>query len=286
MKLNEQQINFFKTFGYLKIPAAFASEINTISDHFDKVFESQPDDVVSWVNQAHEYNKRTAIPQFLDRDPYLASLIDDPRIAGPFSSLCGDDFNYLGSDANIFDCGTRWHSDNYGSLSKYLNVKIIFYLEKLDENSGALRVIPGSHNYGDKFSNTLTRYLLDNDSFETALGLNDEEIPSQVINTEPGDIVIFDYRLKHATCYKGNSRRMFAVVASERMAEEDLPDFRKRLKMTADLGYTSYYGKAITENAPPQRLPHLEQLRDIDIVGLKSADSDDQFTKDLKDQGL
>ena len=221
------------------------------------------------------------MPQFIDRDEYLSELLDDPRLNNVFSALCGENYNYLGSDANIFDCGTRWHNDSYGSLAKYINVKALFYLEPLTLDNGALRVIPGSHKLGDKFTNTLSKYLIKADDFEQDLGLKDHEIPCQVIPTNPGDVIVFDYRIKHATCYKGNCRRMLSIVASEHFQREDLAEFISGQKMTAALGYDTYYQNTILSTASPERMKHLQQLKDIDIASLRTSPENDIFMQNF-----
>ena len=68
--------------------------------------------------------------------------------------MLGDDFNYSGSDGNFYVGDTLWHSDGYRE-SKYLSFKMAFYLDPVTAKSGCLRVIPGSHKYGDVFGNSL-----------------------------------------------------------------------------------------------------------------------------------
>ena len=79
------------------------------------------------------------------------ALLDDPRILAIAKTLLGDDFNYMGSDGNFYVGDTRWHSDGGHKLEDPMHIKIAFYLDPLTRDTGALRVIPGSHLFGDNY---------------------------------------------------------------------------------------------------------------------------------------
>jgi ectoine hydroxylase-related dioxygenase (phytanoyl-CoA dioxygenase family) len=258
--LTEQQKAFFETFGYLVFKRLFSKEAETISSVFDDVFARHQSEAFDWQHRAHANEKRQFLTQFIDRDEYLSALLDDERILGIYKGLLGDDFIYRGSDANLFECGTCWHSDTYGALLKYRNVKMIFYLDSLQADSGCFRVLPGSQHFGDRFSNKIQSFLKKSDSLLDDLGLQDHEVPAQVIPTEPGDLVVFDFRVKHATCFASHrQRRMFTICAAEKIKEEDIPVFRQRISEAGKFGVKSYYGDAMVRTAGPERMVHLQQ---------------------------
>lgn len=267
--LTKEQINFFNLFGYLVLPGHFSlEEMNDITKEYERVFSESKKDVIQWKHQAHHGYAREVLPQFIDRSEKLSALIDDPRIYNVFSSLLGENFDYRGSDANIFENSTVWHSDTYGALFKYLNVKIAIYLEEIGETTGCFRVIPGSHLFGDQFANQLQKMLGENDSLKDVLGLNDIDVPSQILPTRPGDLLVFDFRLKHATCFDGKviPRRSFTICGSERIQEKDIPKLREEVKLASKFGYKSYYGKQMIASANPKRMVHLEQCMAQDDV--------------------
>ncbi len=243
----------------------------TMTQEYERTFAQGEKDVIEWTHQAHHGYKRKVLPQFIDRSIYLSSLIDDPRIHNIFSGLLGEDFDYRGSDANIFENSTVWHSDTYGALFKYLNVKLAFYLEEIDEKSGCFRVIPGSHQFGDQFANQLQKMLGENDSLKEPLGLDDIDVPCQILPTKPGDLLVFDFRLKHATCFAGEvkERRSFTICGSQRIADKDIPKLREEMKIAAKFGYRNYYGKQIVATANQERMLHLEQCMAQDDVFLE-----------------
>lgn len=266
MQLTPQQLTFFDTFGYLVFPGLFAGEIAAIDEAFTRTVQASEAEMIHWQHRAHASEQRRVLPQFIDRDAYLSALIDDPRIDGIFSSLLGEDYSYRGSDANLFDCTTCWHSDTYGALLKYRNVKMIFYLDPLQADTGCFRVIPGSHLFGDAFANGLQACLAKADSFNQDLGLADDEVPCQVVPTRPGDLVLFDFRVKHATWVRDRQhmprRRMFTICAAERIRDEDIPRLREEIARGAKFGVTRYYGEQMVNTASAGRLRHLQQCLD------------------------
>jgi hypothetical protein len=92
---------------------------------------------------------------------------------------------------------TAWHTDSNLPIA---SLGIVTYFESLGEESGALRVLPGSHRA----------------EFATALrslgiaGKPAETLPSHTILTEPGDIIVFDEHLFHASS-GGKTRRQWRV---------------------------------------------------------------------------
>lgn len=268
-ELNTHQVNFFNLFGYLVLPGLFsADEMAFIAEEYEKTFAAGSKDVIEWKHQAHHGQRRWVLPQFIDRSAFLSSLIDDPRIDGIFRGLCGEDYDYRGSDANKFESSTVWHSDTYGALFKYLNVKLAFYLEEIGEKTGGFRIIPGSHQFGDEFANRLQKMLGENDSLKDTLGLDDIDVPAQILPTQPGDLLVFDFRVKHATCFEGpaSPRRSFTICGSQRIGDKDIPKLREEIRVAAKFGYRHYYGEQMMKTATPARLRHLEQCMAQDDV--------------------
>lgn len=253
--LTREQINFFKVFGFLKLPGLFAEEAAMLSDKFDELFERYKSELIDWKHEAHYMNLRQVLLHFIERDESLSALLDDPRIENAFSALLGEDFIYRASEGDLFTGSTYWHSDLYNGYFKYRHVKGIFYLEPLTAESGALRVIPGSHEFGDKYADLLERWGW---KHEDNFGITAEEMPCHVCETQPGDLILFDFRMKHATCHSGNYRRMFTMTASQRFKPEDID---KLDKMVNDVvGITGkYYGDAMVNTASPARMKHLDQ---------------------------
>jgi hypothetical protein len=209
--ISDQQREFFHTFGFLRFPSLFGSDIEQISGSFEQVFLDNPEAVVEWVHETHENRMRRVIPDATKKSAVLATLLTDARIKGIASDLLGEDYLFRGSDCSIYDCGTLFHRDSYGSDPTCLNLKMALYLDPVNVDSGALRVIPGSHHKGDKFVKALNQRVA---SGFRDLGLSTDQVPAAIIDSEPGDLILWNYRLIHATNYEGNRRRMLAMEFS------------------------------------------------------------------------
>ena len=65
------------------------------------------------------------------------------------------------------------------------HLKVAFYLDdELDAETGALRVIPGSH-LNEGLGDSLV-----------AMDLEGADVPATVVDTRQGDVVLFDHRTK------------------------------------------------------------------------------------------
>ena len=257
MQLSEQQVRFFETFGYLSFPGAFADEAETISEEFERVWAEHGG---GHQGREHDHKQRSAFVPFIDQSEYLSALIDDPRIDGVASALLGDDYNYETSDGNFYVGNTRWHSDGF-ARTKYRFLKFAFYLDPVTADSGCLRVIPGSHHRKDRYALALHEAMSSSrtDATENRLGLTGPEVPAVALETRPGDLIMFNQDLKHASYGGGTRRRMFTINMAERFNEDDLETLRNDIASLVRFWAESAYGEAMVRTAGPDRMVHLEQ---------------------------
>jgi ectoine hydroxylase-related dioxygenase (phytanoyl-CoA dioxygenase family) len=211
--LSSQQLNTFQLFGYLKLPGILAREIPGIASAFDRAFQEHHDNIVAWDHVVHSHRPRLILPQVADKCPEIHALLKDPRIVQVVTDILGKDYKFIGSDANIYECGTRWHTDIIGLPYNCKNVKLIFYLDPSQRNQDCFRVIPGSHFHTDKFAKLLKQHIREP---QPSLGLDMKGIPCQQIPTVPGDIVVFDARVWHAVDYAGHRRRAFSFLFGDK----------------------------------------------------------------------
>jgi hypothetical protein len=183
-QLTPQELARMDIFGYLVFPGLLQDRIERIIEEFEATF-ARPG---GHFGKAHDGTQRSCILPFIDQTPYLASLLDDPRLDGIFSSLLGADYNYLGSDGNFYVGSTGWHSDtDWSGKSRgkppRLFYKLALYLDPVSAASGALRVIPGSHRYGDSFAEDLQNALHDP---QASLGLVGDQVARHRFGKQPG----------------------------------------------------------------------------------------------------
>ena len=251
-KLTDKQINFFKTFGFLRFPGLMSDRIEEIDEAFESIWETHGG---GHHGKPHNEKARSCIVRFIDQSEVLSALLDDPRILGLATGLLGNDFNYMGSDGNYYVGDTRWHSD--GRHPEILHIKIAFYLDRLTPETGALRVIPGSQGIGDRFAENLQDQVRASDH---NWGIGGADVPSFAFENGPGDLLCFNHNTKHAAFGGGIRRRMFTINLSQCYPENRLEDLRSYLAKAARFWIDRKYGEIMVRTAGPERMRHLEQV--------------------------
>ena len=100
------------------------------------------------------------------------------------------------TEGNLHVGDTQWHGGGL-DLELVSHIKIAFYLEPNTKGTGALRFIPGSHKLGFR---KLIQPLTTQQDDPTAMpfGVAGADVPSVVIESQPGDFIIFSETLWHA----------------------------------------------------------------------------------------
>ena len=127
-------------------------------------------------------------------------------------------------------------------------------------------MIPGSHLKGGRFSqmlNAVDFYRAPADARtglpEKAWGVPGQDVPAVALETEPGDVLIFQHELKHASFGGGTRRRMFTMNMQKRQPEDDLEPVRKSVGNLSRHLMERAYGDVMLQTASPERMRHLEQ---------------------------
>jgi hypothetical protein len=213
--LSPQQVAYFNTFGFLHLRGLFRDEIDEISAGFERVFAAPENE--HW--EMHSFQNggalRVVVTGFIEKDEALRGLRNDPRILGVVNGLIGDDYEYAESDGNVWYCETYWHSDVYGSPLSTYHVKLSLYLESLRGDNGAIRLIPGSHFYSETFAETLRKDLANHDGINDVYGVYGRDIPAWTVESDPGDLIVWNQRTIHASYNGAERRRSFALTFRE-----------------------------------------------------------------------
>jgi hypothetical protein len=250
-RLTQEQLAFFDAFGFLKFPGLLDDRIGRIIEEFEILWAAQGG---GHYGQPHDGKRRSCLAPCVDRSVYLSTMLDDPRLEGIAASILGDDFNYMGSDGNLYAGDTGWHSD--GWHREVVHIKMAFYLDPVGRDSGCLRVIPGSHKIGDKFSDALQAEIFQS---QANWSLAPRDVPCVALETRPGDVVLFNHNLKHAAFGGSARRRMFTMNCCQRYPERLLPELRAYLAGGARFWVERAYGEAMIATASPRRMVHLAQ---------------------------
>lgn len=234
--LSAEQLAFFESFGFLRLPGLFKDDIDEIAGAFDELFAAKEflqymgrlygkplelggptGDITQdppWFETNYDLHfgrDRVTIPSITDRHERLKAVERDPRVLGAVASLLGPDYEVKAADGNLFYCDTSWHADMYGSPLNQFHVKLSLYLDPIDHRSGAIRLIPGTHYFRTPFATRLRQTLQEPGKIEEIYGIAPEEVPSWTLPSEPGDMVVWNYRLIHASFNGGDRRRLLSL---------------------------------------------------------------------------
>ncbi len=218
--LTRTEVQYYDTFGFLILRKQFTQdEMKTIRGEFDHAVE------LEFKNKPFEKDlptsERAQCMAFSDSTtPLLAALAEDPRYYKIAEQLLGGEIigGQVGGCLYVGD--TRWHPDRVPDgryktavidkpkeYSRYSNhnfgCKFALYLEPVDADTGALRLLPRSHRqpfYGE---------------LRKISGITDAEnvrsLPGFVCATEPGDVLIFNHSCWHASLGGKSGRPMIAA---------------------------------------------------------------------------
>jgi len=246
-KLSAQQVDFFDTFGYLVLPGLLAGEIGWITEEFEAVFTDR--------GLVHDPTQRTCVVPFIDSRERLSALLDNPEVEGLAASLLGDDFNYVGSDGNYYSGDTGWHSDGFHTVGKF--IKIALYLDPVNRDTGALRVIPGSHRVDLQNSWAARRSAKALELW----GIAPREVPAIPLNSQPGDVVAFNHNLMHAAFGGSSRRRMFTLNCCRRCeTAAEVADLEEYIGGHDRFLNDHMHSDQMKATASPSRMRHLAQV--------------------------
>jgi ectoine hydroxylase-related dioxygenase (phytanoyl-CoA dioxygenase family) len=193
--LSEAQIQDFEVFGFLVRRNVFtAEEVSRMNDEFDHR-------LASIIRETDPERKRifNNWPNRNPETPFIASVLEDPRIYFPAEQLTGEDSVPVNSNANSYGTNSTWHADT--NDHHLCVIKNVMYLQPTTADHGALRVIPGSHK--NPLHEDLLRIGLEEGEnneprFLEKSGMRGEEIPCYIFESNPGDIITFNELTWHA----------------------------------------------------------------------------------------
>jgi len=208
--LTTGQVAHFETFGFLVLRKLFSeAEMEGLI--------SQYEDIMLADRAGRPFRgERQSVQPFVENSPVLTAVIEDDRIYETVKELLGPDFAWVGSDGNYYVGDTLWHADGLRHAIDttlpdwhYPIIKVAFYLDPVSKDTGCLRIIPGSHKagYADRLEVTSER---EDDPDFTPFGVSPADVPGFALETEPGDVAIFNQDAYHGS-FGGVGRRMFAM---------------------------------------------------------------------------
>jgi hypothetical protein len=221
---SHQEIAHFRAFGYVvlhgllddeEIATLRAEVTSALGEAFGAVGRDRPDEG----GISGDY-----LPLSVDRSPLSQALIaDDARLFQGSADLLGRPTVPTPPIATRFTAAaTPWHIDQGPDIG---GVKFLIHLEPRSAETGALRVVPGSHDPG--FAARMEQYWSADPGNQ---GFAAWPAPAVVLPTRPGDVLAFDLHLRHSSV--GGGRRLAWTI--EYLPWPGLAD-PERLRVVRDL---------------------------------------------------
>ena len=231
--LTPEQLAHFETFGFIVIRQVFSEEeVGSIRDEFDEVLDEERG------NQPFEAKERQAVSPFVEKRAALTSLLEDDRLYRLHEDLLGPGFQWISSDGNLFVGDTSWHTDRdfdeveYG----YKRIKTTLYLDPVTRDTGCLRIILGSHRQALHESLFPLRDKYDGPG-ETPFGSAGADLPGFPIESQPGDVVVFNQLCWHSSFGGEAGRRLLALSMISAPSTEEQVAYLREKHATWVVGY-------------------------------------------------
>ncbi len=198
---SHQQIEHFKAFGFVVARGLLDdAEVGALKHEVVRALTEAYGGLGTDTNPEHMGGIRgDYLPLALDRTPVSQALMaDDPRLFQGSAELLARLTVPTVPIAACFTSNAGWHNEHGSNVG---GVKFLTYLDARTADSGALRVLPGSH-IGELAARLATYWSQD----PAASGFERWPVPAVVVETEPGDVIAFDAHLFHSSA--GGSTRL------------------------------------------------------------------------------
>jgi len=151
------------------------------------------------------------VPMMTARTPISLELLD--RASDVATALLGGSVLPTRAKGVLYSGDTPWHVDSIAPLA---SLGFLAYLEPVAAENGALRVLPGSHRA--EFAAAIRALGVE--------GMAAAALPGHIVATEPGDVIVLDEHLLHASC-GGGLRRQWRVdyVSAPTDADRELKSY-------------------------------------------------------------
>ncbi|HEX5738079.1 MAG TPA: phytanoyl-CoA dioxygenase family protein [Hydrogenophaga sp.] len=189
--LRDADLSHFLAFGFVVLrrcfdPELLAAEIDLVM-HQGLIASSDP-----FVGREVQFRY---VPMMTAETPLSLTLLD--RLEAVAAALLGGPVLPTRAKGVRYAGNSPWHVDSDIPVP---SVGFAAYLEPLEAESGALRLLPGSHR--QEFGDAIRAFGAD--------GMPAVDLPGHVVATQPGDIIAFEEHLFHGS-FGGGVRRQWRV---------------------------------------------------------------------------
>ena len=259
--LTPPQRRFLDTFGYLHLRGLLADAIDRIRAGFERL-------LIENGGAAYAGEHRFTISPGINWSEDLCrDFLDAPQVDGVLSSVLGRDYQYWNSELHYCAGDTPWHSDSPWPEDRRTPTwyELLVYLDPLTAETGALRVLPGSHHVQDAFAGLFHRGIMDDAASALvdpahAWGVVGPDVPAIALPSEPGDVILLNHMTAHASFGGVARRRLMTAVFFPRLDDTAIHQLVEANRVRGFTRSRVFDDSApILRTASATRLSHLEQ---------------------------
>lgn len=237
--LTAREVLHFKAFGFLPLRGILTKEEveRLLAEHIACIGESRSAASSQSPSWRWAHMMRPSSPTF-------ASLLDDPRFLVAAEQVVGKQVLGGRIDASRRDGDMGWHIDVTSPVSHNMGLTFIIYLDRLTEENGAIRFLPGSHH--PEYSQYVGNYLAQ--AKERHLTpINDLlRLPSTATESSPGDVIMLSMHVWHAS-FGGKDRKLGSLVYWPQPEEPEAEEVLRTEHLYIREGLTRYFQHPVYE---------------------------------------
>lgn len=224
--INHQDLRFWKENSYLVFPGLLKNKVADL-DLWIREVESWPEDFSKWL-KFYEMNDPTKLSRIENFVPYhsgFSGLLLKGVLKELISELMGEEAILYKERINFKPTGGGAHAAHQdgvayesGSLAKFSPdsvpyISVLIGVDRATRENGCFQVVEG-WSFDNLDILQMERPLPDNPNFSKIAQQIEDSHPWKMIETEPGDVILFTERLPHrseANHSKSNRRILYGV---------------------------------------------------------------------------
>ena len=273
--LTTGHVDHFRTFGFIVLRGYLADRVSALRAETgaairDAYIATYDERVIDGITGHY-------LPMAARLTPVSASLVcDDPRFIDAAEQLLGGPVIPECPEGVLYFAEASWHDDDGIGVR---GVKFAAYFDELNADSGALRLVPGSHHREQNTRLAAYRSRQMPISSDTEAAAYQASIPGYVAATTAGDVIAFDLHTWHAST--GGRDRLAWTAVYQRCPETDserdrtlrsVHDSFEQAFRGFDTGrYPIWRDWLADAAAHPRRAGVIERMRHAGILDLRSA---------------
>jgi hypothetical protein len=205
--LTTGQVDYFRTFGFIVLRGYLAGRVRALRAETDAAIRDAY--TATYDERVFDGISGHYLPMASRLTPVSTSLVcDDPRLIDAAEQLLGGQVIPECPEGVLYFAEAGWHTDDGIGVR---GVKFAAYFDQLGADTGALRLVPGSHH--PEQNTRLAAYSRRRGPArgEADAAAYQAAFPGYVADTSPGDVIAFDLHTWHAS-FGGRDRLAWTAV--------------------------------------------------------------------------